>query len=398
MKDKPYFIIIAIILITFIAIFIYNTSFSPLIPPKNSFSKYNLIKIIKPPIANIKGAFGSSLCMEGNQIIIGESGNARVHIYDYNGNIIKTITTSSDTLSSGFGSSVATNGEIIVVGEPRADVDGVKSAGLIHIYDMKGEQHRTIKSPSPYEGAGFGFSLAIWTGGIVVSEPGPLNEDENLHTRVYLLSFDGTYLGSIERPQLRRGSFGWAVDVYDEVLAVGEPYAVIESPVEGYTHGLVHLYRITSRMNLTLITSLRSSTGRGFGSFGHSVSVSKDLVAVGEIRGDVNNTQMAGIVHLYTRNGDLINTLLPSNLRVYGYFGLPVKITDTMVLVGQRNSGFVYLYDHEGHLLVTISQDGVFESNFGEVIALSGDIIAIGAPASIIDGKKAGEVYLFKLS
>jgi hypothetical protein len=398
MKTGNYAIIASIILIITslsAAIFIIDNPHS--ISPKVKDIHYELIKVIESPNPAWEGAYGSSLAFGDTRIVIGESGTGCAYIYNYNGSLIKTLTSPTANTSSGFGSTVAIDRDVIIVGEPKADVDGLKSAGLIHIYDIEGNHIRTVKSQFPYEGAGFGFSLVASNGVIVVGEPGPFNGDEALTTRVYLLGYDGGYIASIERPQQRKGSFGWDVGLSDGFLAIGEPYAVVESPSGGYTHGVVHLYDVSRSAESVFVATIKSPTGRGFGSFGMTISVGKNLVVVGEIRSDFNNTQQAGSVHLFTRKGEFIDTLTPPSPKTYGYFGLPVEVTDNLVAVGQRNGGFAYLYDHGGHLLSTVSQEGVAEGNFGGVLALFSDKLAVGAPISVVDGKDAGKVYLFNL-
>jgi hypothetical protein len=398
MKSVHYAIIATIVLIiTSISAVIYVINNPPSIPPQVTELHTELVKTIKSPNPAWKGGYGSSLAIGDTRIVVGESGIGHVYIYDYNGSLLKTLTPPIVNQSSGFGSTVAINEAVIVVGEPRADVDGLKSAGLIHIYDIEGNYVRTVKSQFPYEGAGYGFSLVASGGVIVVGEPGPFNGDEALTTRVYLLGYDGGYIAVIERPQQRKGSFGWDVGISEGLLAVGEPYAVVESPTAGYTHGVVHLYDVSRSAEPVFVATIKSPTGRGFGSFGMSVSVGKDIVAIGEIRGDFNSTQQAGSVQVYTRKGEFVDTLTSPSPKTYGYFGLPVEVTDNLMAVGQRNGGFAYLYDHEGHLLSTVSQDGLAEGNFGGTLALFGSRLVVGAPISVVDGMDAGKVYLFNL-
>jgi hypothetical protein len=387
-----------VLIITGISAVIYIINNPNSIPPQVTDLHTVLVKIIESPNPASNGGFGSSLAIGDTRIVVGESGIGHAYIYDYNGSLLKTLTQQIVNPSSGFGSTVAIDGDVIIVGEPGAEVDGIKSAGLVHIYDIEGNYVRTVKSQFPYEGAGFGFSLVTSGGLIVVGEPGPFNGDEALTTRVYLLGYDGEYIASIVRPHQRKGSFGWDVGISDGVLAIGEPYAVVESPTGSYTHGVVHIYDVSMSAEPVFVATLKSPTGRGFGSFGMSVSVGKDIVVVGEIRGDFNGTQQAGSAHMYTLKGEFMGTLTPPNPKTYGYFGLPVEVTDNLVGVGQRNGGFVYLYDHEGRRLSTVSQDGVAKGNFGGALALFGSRLAVGAPLSVVDGKDAGKVYLFNLS
>jgi hypothetical protein len=353
---------------------------------------YEFIKVIDPPEPNNHGFFGSSMAMSGDRIVVGEYGASRAHIYDRDGILIKTLQPPDGNDKSRFGQSVTVFHDQIVVGESYATANGLKGAGQIHFYDHEGNFIKTLQSPQPQLDGGFGFSIADDGEKLVVSEPGINGGDENFTSMVYLFDEGGAITGSFKRPQLRMGSYGWSVGIRGDILVVGEPYAWYSTDLV-FTHGIIHIYNVSESR---LLMSIRSPIGKGFGNFGGSVSVGDDIIAVGEVRGDANNTMMAGTAHLYSINGTLIKTLYPVSPKIYGYFGIRVFVSESYVAVNQ--AGYIYLYDHLGNPSFTISEENLAAADFGYDLIIDGNRLAAGIALASAGGKQyAGEVNLYQL-
>jgi hypothetical protein len=350
------------------------------------------VAVLKPSDPVEGGFFGGDIDIGGDVMVVGEGGAGRAYIYDRDGRLVRALSPPGGGSDTCFGDSVEVFGGVVVVGEWNATVDGVRGAGRIHFYDAEGNLIESKGSPEPFVNGRFGWALDSDGVRLAVSETGELFMDANATSRVYVLDAGRNFVGSVDRPELRMGSFGWSVAISGDVLVVGEPYVGYMSG-KGYTHGVVHVWDLAEWGR---IASFGSPTGRGFGNFGFRVSAGEDVIAVGEIRGDANSTEMAGLVHLYGVDGTLLRTLYPREPKRYGYFGLPVVVSGDYVVVGQ--AGHAYFYDHGGVFVGDVSEEALAGADFGNDIALDGGRLAVGSILSLVDGKdNAGTVYMYGL-
>ena len=351
---------------------------------------YELVVILEPVEPVWDGFFGGDIDFVGDLLVVGEWGAGRAHVYDRDGHLVKTLLSPGGEKKSHFGDSVSILGDVIIVGEWNATNRGVAGAGLIHFFDSNGNLIRSVGSPEPYVNARFGWALDSDGARLAVSETGEWIKDENTTSKAWVLDRGGAFLGYIERPVLRTGSFGWSVAIRGDILAVGEPYAGYMGS-GSYTHGYVHVWDLDGWGR---IASFGSPVREGFGNFGNSVSVGEDVIVVGEVRADANGTEMAGLAHLYGLDGVHTVTLYPKHPKRYGYFGLPVVVGGDYVAVGQAE--YVYLYDHAGEYVATVSEEALAAADYGNDIAIDGDRLAVGAALAMVEGKQnAGAVYLY---
>ena len=124
----------------------------------------------------------------------------------------------------------------------KAIVDGIDDAGKVHIYNTDGEYLRTLLSPNPDTNAWFGRDVAISGDIIVVGElfgdiaPG-LNEG-----KAYVFNVDGTLIQNLTAPDPSpRGAFGLDVDIQDDIIVVGECWAMVEGNSDS---GRLHVYKL----------------------------------------------------------------------------------------------------------------------------------------------------------
>jgi hypothetical protein len=348
--------------------------------------------VLEPADPVYSGFFGGDIDLVGDVLVVGEGGAGRAYIYDGDGHLVRALSSPDGGSGTCFGDSVAVFGDLIVVGEWNATVDGVKGAGLVHFFDAQGNLVESKGSPEPYVNARFGWAMDSDGVRLAVAETGELWRDGNVTSRVYILDGGRAFIGSVERPEVRMGSFGWSVGIMGDVLVVGKPYVGYMGG-KGYTHGVVHIWDLG---DWGRVASFGSPTQRGFGNFGFRVSVGKDVIGVSEVRADANSTEMAGLVHLYGLDGTLRTTLYPREPKRYGYFGLPVVVCDDYVVVGQ--AGGVYFYDHGGSFMGEVSEDALAAADFGNDIALDGGRLAVGSMLSLVGGKQyAGAVHLYRL-
>ena len=185
---------------------------------------------------------------------------------------------------------------------------------------------------------------------------------------------------------------------------------------------------------------VKASNTNGDDNFGYAVALSGDTLAVGAtgeasnatgINGDQSNTSQpnAGAVYVFTRNGTAWSQqayVKASNTDSDDNFGYAVALSGDTLAVGatgeasnatgvngdqsntsQPNAGAVYVFTRNGTAwsqqayVKASNTDG--DDNFGNAVALSGDMLAVGATGEASDGisqfdnnlSGAGAVYVF---
>ena len=198
--------------------------------------------------------------------------------------------------------------------------------------------------------------------------------------------------------------FGDAVAIAGDTLVVGAP---LEKTVQNLSGAAYVFVRNLNRWEFQ--AQLKSSEPKYYGKFGQSVSISGDTIVVGAI-GEFSNQ---GRAHVYIRSekGWTHQAVLQaSNAEDSDYFGWSVAISGETIVVGARNeesdatgidgednnnasdSGAAYVFTRKGtawtqsaYLKASNTDPG---DMFGYSVAISGNIIIIGAPYE--DGNSTG--------
>lgn len=159
--------------------------------------------------------------------------------------------------------------------------------------------------------------------------------------------------------------------------------------------------------------SLATSTNPASSSFGNTVSMSDDYIAIGDPGNDSNK----GAVYLYEKSGDSwadatkeTQFITPADLSANQLFGTSVAIGDDFLIIGakgdnsSRGAVYVFVRDEETGIWEqfqkVIASDGVAADEFGGKVSLSGDYFAVGAEnVDLSDTEKnVGAVYMFNYS
>lgn len=281
------------------------------------------------------------------------------------------------------------------------------------------------------DGDDFGYSVAAGPGGVVVVGA---RYDDNGTTPLQLGSASVYHVNTTAdgRPVPRLlakllpedgawdDQFGCAVAVGDDnVVVVG---AWHNSGV-AWKSGAAYLYRVnvTSTNPVTLLAKLVPYDGVASLFFGWSVAAGGGgLVAVGTY-GNSNNANgiNTGAVYLYTVNATtgmphLVTKLLAKDGKTGDGFGVSVAIGSRGILAvgawgvdkGNFNAlGSVYVYSFyntrlgdEPYLIAELApehdEDRVF---FGNAVAVSANLLVVGAMESGDRGKSSGSAYVYRL-
>ncbi|WP_020528087.1 gliding motility-associated C-terminal domain-containing protein [Flexithrix dorotheae] len=266
--------------------------------------------------------------------------------------------------------------------------------------------------------SGATFDFFGWSGDIegdlmVVGSPGDQNSGNNKAGSVFIFqNFSGTW-GQVKKltaptPSLN-GQFGYAVGISGNLIVVGE-YGF------GGAKGQAHIFGkdVGGADNWGWIVTIQAADGVAGDWFGAKADIANGLVAIGA-PGNGNPSNTGGAVYIFGQdeggadNWGLIKKVVPTGLAQDDEFGVAVQLGGDQLLVGagkQENgttdSGGVYLFSKNqggannwGLVKKILPDDPSNAAFFGNSVAISDTLIAVGAPQYSNPSTKNGAVYLF---
>jgi len=201
--------------------------------------------------------------------------------------------------------------------------------------------------------------------------------------------------------------FGYAVSIRGRYAAVGAS----NDDDNGTDSGSVYVFRNTVAGRWIEEQKLLPRDGGAYDSFGVSVSLCKEVAAVGAYGDDANGTD-SGSVYLFRRldAGAWVEEckLLASDGAAHDRFGHSVCVLENLVAVGVPydddsglNCGSAYIFRRTSRgdwveEAKLIAHDGATEDYFGRSVALSGDRIAVSSHGDDDLGENSGSAYIFR--
>ncbi|MDQ8200373.1 MBG domain-containing protein [Pelagicoccus enzymogenes] len=265
---------------------------------------------------------------------------------------------------SDFGHAVDMLDTLAIVGGPLETDDAGDPSGNAYIYDYSVTANRLENapsaaielSPSPssqlQDGGQYGYSVALANGRAIVGWPGFDSSPNNNIGRaiVFEKQSNGTWsqVATLEGSGTANPRFGSALDIDDTHIVVGQPGVRDPSDPSATQEGRVFIYDATSRALLQTIAP--PTTARRFGA---SVAIDSNRLVIGA-PGDGGSIPAAAFSYTLGANG---------------------------------------LWTHSSTLLPSTPEAA---SEFGSSVAISGEVVAVGAARESADGNEAGAVYLFQ--
>jgi hypothetical protein len=322
-----------------------------------------LLHTLSNPLGNA-GDFGTSVAVSGTRVVIGVSGT-NAYVYDLatatSPMPAVALTNPSPESGDGFGSSVAVSGTRAVVGSPGSG-QGANYAGRAFVYDLV--------SPTP------GLPVIILTN----SNPG-----------------------------LHESGLGVSVAISGERVVVG----AWQGNIDSLPRGSVHVFDLAGDMPTVAVATLTNPGPSDSSAFGRAVAVSGMRVVVGA-PGDNTGAQYSGSAYVYdlasTTPTVPIATLTNPSPAVSDDFGRSVAISETRVVVGAClddteafDAGIAYVYDLASGTpivpVVTLTSPSPAASDFlGSSVAISGNLVVVGATGDDTGANSAGIAYVFDLA
>jgi len=319
--------------------------------------------------------FGYSVAITSNLAVIGaryddDNGDASgsAYIFDVNtGRQLFKLLPSDGAENNWFGWSVAMNGNLAVIGANK----GGDASGSAYVFDVNtGKQLFKLLASDGVAGDSFGYSVAI-TGNLALV--GAIGDDDNDISSGSAYIFDVTtgkqLFKLLPSDGAANDNFGYSVDINGNLAVIG---ALLGNNDNGTETGAAYVFDVTTGQQLF---KLLASDGVANDWFGNSVALDNNLAVIGAALNDDKGTASGSAYIFDVTTGKQLSKLLPSDGRIYDFFGASVTITGNLVVIGVRNdddngqdSGSAYVFQQQlpaNSLTITptpliAKQDGTF--------------------------------------
>ncbi len=368
--------------------------------------------------------FGSSVSISENVILIGvplsddacpsdpDCNSGSAYVYHRTGSEWtqeKKLVASDAACGDLFGRSVSVSEDVAVVGAVLDDC-GESDCGSAYVFrygdrEWSQEAKLTASDAAPWDAFGLALSAngnKVAIGAHNVGNTGRWSQDG--HGAVYAYEFDG--LNWTEQAKLvasdrgPRAWFGRSVSLDDNVVIIGA------SNDGDLAAGAAYVFRFDGDTWVEE-TKLTASDPTWFDNFGWSVSVSGDLVIVGDDKDDDRDLDYqycdSGSAHVYRFDGgswSLEAKLLASDAACSDQFGYTLSVDNDTVIVGKITDGHpgaAYVYRFDGiswaeHNKLTVSPVPTW---FGRAVSVASGIAVVSAMSDDHAGFHSGSAFVF---
>jgi len=364
----------------------------------------------------VSGAeFGRSVAIAGNLVAVGAGGanagsvaNAgAVYLFRRQGQVYvpeAKLVAPDATAEAEFGRAVTIQGNMVIVGARFAQVGVFSKAGAVYVFrKCKGLWHfeEKIVSPTPCDEDNFGRALAI-EGNLLVVTARKEDATESDVGAAYVFRYKGgtwAFKEKLTASDAAAGAyFGQSVAIHRNVIAVGARNANPNGA------GAVYLFR-GSRNGWVQFAKVTPPGGKKNDHFSFTIAMAGDVIAVGARRADFDDLTDAGAAYVYSLDGDsveLVTMLTASDAKAKDEFGQSIAMAGDVLAVGawksEGGNGSVYLFHRTGNewseIKKLIASDGVSGDEFGYSLAAFGNRMVTGAHYA---NSKEGAAYVIPL-
>ena len=362
-----------------------------------------LLHTFNDPTVTDEDRFGHSVAIDGDNVLIGAyrddtngTNVGQAHLFNAaTGNLLHTFNDPNVTSGDAFGWSVAIDGNNVLIGAAWDDTNSTND-GQVHLFDAAtGNLLRTFNDPTPANFDHFGWSVAIDGNNVLIGAVYDDTKGITVGQAHLFAAATGNLLHTFNDPTVTtEDNFGHSVAIDGNNVLIGALY----DDTNGANVGQAHLFDAATGNLLHTFNDPTVTTGDNFGC---SVAIDGNNVLIGAAWDDTNGTN-AGQVHLFdAATGNLLRTFNDPTPASYNHFGYSVAIDGDNVLIGVAFNGAkvgqALLFDAAtGNLLHTFNDPTVTtEDNFGCSVAIDGDNILIGALYDDTNGADVGQAHLF---
>ncbi len=253
----------------------------------------------------------------------------------------------------------------------------------------------------------FGNSVSVFANTAVIgAEEDDVNGTDS--GSAYVFSYDGSSWLKEQKLLASDGNngdhFGRSVGISGEAAVIGAEY----DDANGEDSGSAYVFRYDGS-SWVEEQQLLASDGSMWDYFGCSVAISGEVAVVGAYADDDNGAS-SGSAYVFRYNEPNWveeQKLLPSDGSNDCYFGCSVAVSGDVVVVGARNDpqvgsdpcGTAYVFRYNSSSWVEeqklLASGGNVGDRFGYSVAVSGDVAVIGADEHDDSGADSGSAYVF---
>jgi hypothetical protein len=353
--------------------------------------------------------FGVSVAVSGDTAVVGapglaggsaDSGRGAVYIFTRAGGTFartdKLI--HSDPAPDALGTSVALDGSSVIAGAPAKN----SNRGAAYVFNLVADAGPKLVGSDLTGFAEYGRRVAVSSDTALTSS---LNFGTNLFRRnganwELVRKLTAPVTGTDSAPM----SGGVAIE--GDTLVVGSTASRANNVLSGAAYVFVR-----SGGDWVLQQRLLPSDATAGQSFGASVAISGDTIAVGAQNTKVGSNDNQGAVYVFTRTGSVWTEqqkLTASDGAAQDTLGWSVALSGDTALVsshfadvnGKLNQGAAYVYTRAGSVWTQraklLASDGTDSDFFGQSVALDNGTAVVGAPnAPVPQELGAGAAYVF---
>jgi hypothetical protein len=300
-----------------------------------------LARTITSPNVQTGVEFGTSLAVANSEIVVGvplESAGGLQdagHVYTFSastGALISTLTSPNPQTNGAFGASVAIYSNTVVVGALGESVSGFQGAGRAYTFNAgTGALVNSLTSPNAQQAGGFGVSVGVSQSVIVVGAWSETINGVIVAGRAYTFNpTTGALLRTLVSPNLQSvGEFGFSVAASGSTVIVG---AWSETVGTNSIAGRVYAFNGATG---ALMGRFVSPNSQFDGQFGFSVALSGGTLVVGARGEAVGGSRAAGHVDFFNLlTGALEKTVTSPNAQSEGEFGFSVALSGGVFVGG----------------------------------------------------------------
>ena len=304
-----------------------------------------------------------------------------------------------------FGWSVATSGNVVVVGSNGSG----QQVAVIYQFDGARWIESTTLRPPRAGVSGFGRNVAVSADVTIVGARYSTTDGVSASGAAFIYRFDGTTWQQEAELTLDasrgRAQFGLGVAIHDDLAVVGAP----ASNSIG-SQGSVHVYRFDGA-RWVVEAELTTDDDVTEDHFGTRVAVENNVIVVGSPQDDPSGED-SGSAYVFRFDGSSWSQdvrLNPTDGGAFEYFGSDVAVSDDVVIVGApgdddngRDSGSVYEFRYDGsnwnQASKLVASDASEIARLGGSVSISADSALIGASGDDENGFISGAAYTFDIA
>ena len=308
----------------------------------------------------------------------------------------------------GFGLDMAADGDVAVVG--KCARGNPEAAHVLRHNGTLWVEEQILFSSRPDPDEGFACDVDVCGDVIVVGAPGDALAGSPTGS-AYVFRFDGSVWQEEQRlwsSDAQSAAFGADVAIHGNVIVVGATFQTSPCSGSGWPCGAAYIFRFDGATWVQEQMIFPSDIVVGDG-FGDSVDVSGNTIVVGSHYKDDNGGTELGAAYVFSFNGSVWNEdqkLVASDAQPFDNFGEVVAIDGGVVAVGAPKDplspGAAYVFLNQAGLwseTARLIPEGAVNGNwFGFELDLKGDLLLVGAigqgPGPTVTSEGAG--YLFR--